>query len=260
MTKKTKTTKTIEYVEIKSNEKIQHNIYKMKLISEEVSRIAQPGQFIMIYLDNGINLLPRPISICDIEDEEITIIYHTIGNGTRQLSMMPEGEELRILGPLGNGFNVIEQTKNALLVGGGIGTPPMYYLAKELQKIGVEEITVALGFRKRTLLVDEFKAIKNTKVHIATDLGTAGYHGNIVEFLREKNANYLKAYACGPLPMLSSLSAFAKEIDMPLEVSLEEHMACGVGTCFACVTKKHDGTLEKICTAGPVFNHKEVAL
>ncbi|MCL2353493.1 MAG: dihydroorotate dehydrogenase electron transfer subunit [Defluviitaleaceae bacterium] len=249
--------KHLENCEIITSENIKSDIYKMTLKTPQIAKGSKPGQFVMIYLDNGVNLLPRPISIADVDGENLTIIYHVVGDGTKKLSQMKKGDIVRILGSLGNGFDVDAKSEKALLIGGGIGTPPMYLLARHLISLGVE-VDVVAGFRNmdQVILQKEFEAL-GAKVHIATDDGSAGFEGNVVELLNNNpQINHQVAYACGPTPMLKGVAGWAKESGTKLFVSLEERMACGIGACFACISKNKDGVNKKVCIDGPVFEAK----
>ncbi len=241
---------------------IATDIYDIRLQTKEIAKEAKAGQFISLYCNDGTKLLPRPISLCEIDRVAGTLrlVYRVTGEktGTKEFSMLKEGDEVRILGPLGNGFELGE--KKAFLIGGGIGIPPMLQLAKELNC----EKTAVLGYRNELFLLDDFKAVCDTV--IATEDGSAGIKGNVLDAIRENALEADIIYACGPTPMLRALKAYAEEKDMECYISMEERMACGIGACLACVCKTKDKdhhtnvNNKRICKEGPVFNAKEVEL
>ena len=211
-----------------------------------------------LYCKDGSRLLPRPISLCGIDRQNRTLrlVYRVAGKGTEEFSGLEEKDEVKILGPLGNGFELLE--KKAFLIGGGIGIPPMLQLAKELNC----EKTAVLGYRDELFLLEDFKAVCDT--YIATEDGSAGTKGNVLDAIRENALSADVIYACGPTPMLRALRDYANEHNMECYISMEERMACGIGACLACVckSKEKDGHTnvhnKRICKEGPVFNAKEV--
>lgn len=251
-------TKFEEIAKVISQKEIGTGIFDLVLQTKEVAPAAKAGQFVSLYCNDGSRLLPRPISLCGIDRENKTLrlVYRVAGKGTNEFSNMQPGDEVKILGPLGNGFELLD--KKAFLIGGGIGIPPMLQLAKELKC----EKTAVLGYRDELFLLDDFKDVCDT--YIATEDGSAGTKGNVIDAIK---ANALEAdviYACGPTPMLRALKAFAEENNMECYISMEERMACGIGACLACVckSKEKDGHTnvnnKRICKEGPVFNAKEV--
>jgi len=241
-------------VTIHSQEKLAEGIYSMWLDAPEAAAEAKPGQFIAVYTNDPSKLLPRPISICEVDKENgrLRIVYRIAGAGTLEFSKYGAGDQLDIMGPLGNGFTL--KDKKAFLVGGGIGIPPMLELAKNLD---CEKIAV-LGYRDaETFLADEIG--KYAEVVLASDDGSVGTKGNVIDAIK---ANGLKAdviYACGPTPMLMGLKKYAAENGIECWISLEEKMACGIGACLGCVchTKDIDEHANvrntRICKDGPVF-------
>lgn len=233
-------------------------IYSMRLKAGPIAKAAKPGQFISLYCKEGSRLLPRPISICEIEKEQETlrIVYRVAGKGTEEFSGYQAGEEVEILGPLGNGFPLTE--KKAFLIGGGIGIPPMLQLAKRLSC----EKEIVLGYRDELFLEEEFARYGN--VTIATEDGSAGVKGNVLDAIREHGLDAQVLFACGPTPMLRAIKAYAEEKGIEAWLSLEERMACGVGACLACVCKskevdEHTHVHNKrVCKDGPVFRAEEV--
>lgn len=237
-------------------------VYEMWFKTENMAKAAKPGQFVSVYSNDGSKLLPRPISICRIENDELRIVYRVAGKGTEEFSKMSAGQELDIQGPLGNGYDVNAPyaSKKAILFGGGIGIPPMLELAKQLNA----DKDIVLGYRDELFLNEEFE--QYGKVTIATEDGSCGTKGNVLDAVK---ANDIKAdviYACGPTPMLRAIKAYAEENNIECYISLEEKMACGIGACLACVCKSkevddHSQVHNKrVCKEGPVFNAKEVEL
>ena len=250
-----------EIVSIISQEKIAEGVYDMWLRTEEIAAHAKAGQFVSVYCNDKTKLLPRPISICEVKKEEkaLRLVYRVAGGGTAEFSHMKAGETLRILGPLGNGFTLGE--KSAFLIGGGIGIPPMLELAKELNC----EKQIVVGYRNNELfLADELR--KYGDVIIATEDGSVGTKGNVLDAIRENSLKADVIYACGPTPMLRALKQYAAENDIECWISMEERMACGIGACLACVCKSKEKdhhtnvNNKRICKEGPVFRAEEVEL
>lgn len=239
-------------------EQIGTDIYSMRLKAEEFAKAARPGQFISLYCKEGSRLLPRPVSICEIGKDEgiLRIVYRVAGKGTEEFSKYKEGDTAVILGPLGNGFPMTE--KKAFLIGGGIGIPPMLELAKQLSC----EKEIVLGYRDELFLKEEFERYGN--VTVATEDGSAGVKGNVLDAIRERGLHADVLFACGPTPMLKAVKAYAAEKGLEAWISLEERMACGVGACLACVCKSTDVDEhthvhnKRICKDGPVFKAEEV--
>ncbi|UTR15161.1 dihydroorotate dehydrogenase electron transfer subunit [Salipaludibacillus sp. LMS25] len=241
-------------------------IYEMTLYGESVNRMTTPGQFLHIKIEEGISpLLRRPISICDVDVEknELSIIYRVEGKGTALLSHKKSGDSVNVLGPLGKGFPIHEDDrgKTALLIGGGVGIPPLYYLAKKLGEAGIKVETL-LGFRTAhdIFLEEEFSFVSN--LHISTEDGSKGTKGFVTTILEQSSFHYDTFYSCGPLPMLRAVEAVTVTDGY---VSLEERMGCGVGACLACVcdtghAKEGSKDYRKICSDGPVFKAGEVVL
>lgn len=239
-------------------EEISYGVYSMWLKTEQVAGQAKPGQFVSVYCHEGSRLLPRPISICEIdrEDRAIRIVYRVVGKGTEELSQMRTGRCLDIVGPLGNGFPL--KDKKAFLIGGGIGIPPLLELAKELKS----EKQLVLGYRDSLFLQEEFK--KQGQMYLATEDGSYGTEGNVLDAIRENGLNAEIIYACGPMPMLRAVKAYASERGIECWLSLEERMACGIGACLGCVCKSKERdnhtnvNNKRICREGPVFRAEEV--
>lgn len=243
---------------IVSQQCIGTDIYDMVLSFPKGAKEARPGQFIAMYCEDGTKLLPRPISICGIDAEAGTlrVVYRIAGEGTRLFSQMKVGDSLEVMGPLGNGFTM--KDKKAIIVGGGIGIPPMLELAKQLDC----EKTVVLGYRDELFLKEEFEACAN--VAVATEDGSAGTKGTVIDAIEAAQVSGEIIYACGPMPMLKALAEYANAHGMEAQISLEERMACGIGACLGCIckTKEKDHHTNvnntRICKDGPVFDAKEV--
>jgi len=234
------------------NKEISDGIFEMSLAAKEVAQTAKAGQFVMLYLDKPGLLLPRPISICFTEGDNIILVYKIAGEGTKYMSEMQTNNPIRLMGPLGNGFTVKESVKKAALIGGGIGTPPMVMLQKALNI----KTDVYLGFYNKSILTEHFS---DSNVYVATETGAEGTKGNVTDLLRERAADYDEMYACGPTAMLAAVAKFASERSIPLQVCLEERMACGLGSCVGCVVPTKDKPkYKKICCEGPVFYSDEV--
>ncbi len=253
-----------KYVQAKllENENIFPSVYKQKLYVGDFANDVLPMQFCSIYVGKGDMILPRPISIFNVDKENgtIEIVFFTIGKGTKVLAETEVGTELAVLLPLGNGFSEFEGLKKVALVGGGIGVPPLHYLAKELKKYNKDiEIDVYLGFRDQPFLLEHFSEF-NT--FVASDNSADYFKGNVVQLMNENNKNYDKVISCGPTVMLKSLSNYCAEKDIDLSISLEERMGCSIGACVGCVVKiKTDDGIKhkKVCVDGPIFNSKVVA-
>ncbi len=256
---------------IHSIKEISKGIFDMVLLAPEVATAAKAGQFVNLYLNDASKLLPRPISICGFNAfaGTVRLVFRVVGKGTEELSEMSEGDEIKVIGPLGNGFFDVPE-KNALLFGGGIGIPPMLGLAKALSSKGVN-VTSVLGYRDaEAFLSNEFK--QYGRLILATDDGSLGFHGNVVDAAKSCVAEGALSLAdtcicaCGPLPMLRGIKAFAAEHDIPAQISMEERMACGVGACLACVCKStetdhHSNVKNKrVCKDGPVFMAEEIEI
>lgn len=237
-----------------SNTKIADKTYKMVLGCEDNGHgVINPGQFVNIRLDGFY--LRRPISVCDWNEETLTIIYKTVGRGTEYMSGLKEGEKLDILTPLGNGYDTAKCGQNPILIGGGAGVPPMYGLCKELKKEG-KNPTVVLGFNseKEVFYIDEFKAL-GADVKIATADGSVGIKGFVTDALKELSG-YDHICACGPEPMLKAIDNTADE-NIEGHFSFEERMGCGFGACMGCSCETKYGN-KRICKDGPVLERSEI--
>lgn len=256
-----------EIVKVVSQNSLGNGIFDMVLQTENIAKAAKAGQFVSVYSNDASKLLPRPISLCGIDREKGTLrlVYRVTGEGTgtEEFSRLKAGDTVKILGPLGNGFTVVPG-KKAFLIGGGIGVPPMLQLAKEMKASG-EDIQVVMGYRNSdTFLLEEFEEVAET--FVATEDGSLGTKGNVIDAIKNEKLNADIIYTCGPTPMLRALKAYAEENNMECYISMEERMACGIGACLACVCKSREKDThtnvnnKRICKEGPVFNAKEVEL
>lgn len=244
--------KTKQSALVLSQEGIAPDIYRLTLQCEEIAKNAKAGQFVNLYCDEDSRLLPRPISLCEMNKEEgnICLVYAAIGEGTKGFTNLTKGDAITLLGPLGNGFPIEDHPTNIIL-GGGVGTPPLLQLVKELKG----ENHVFLGFRSEPYLVHQF--MEYATVHIATDDGSVGYRGTAIDLLKDSGIKGDRIYGCGPRPMLKALQCWSIENDIKGYVSLEERMGCGFGACVGCdcKMKNKDGIQHKrVCHDGPVFD------
>ena len=233
---------------IKENVALTDSVYKM-VMEGDTSAISASGQFVNIKLDG--QYLRRPISICDYDDDVLTIIYKVVGTGTEQMSAMKASDKLNILVGLGNGYDTSLSGDNPVLVGGGVGVPPLYKLCKMLKAEG-KRVSVILGFNTASEIFykEEFEKIAD-KVIITTVDGSCGVKGFVTNALDE---SYTYVYSCGPFPMLKALAAATK---CSGQYSLEERMGCGFGACMGCSCKTMLGN-KRICKDGPVFVKEEI--
>lgn len=234
-----------------ANAPLTRDVYRM-VLEGNTQWIIRPGQFVNIELD-GL-YLRRPISICDWDEHTITIIYKVVGRGTEQMSKMSVGKELDVLTGLGNGFNAEAECNEALLVGGGVGVPPLYRLAKELLAQG-KKVSVVLGFNTaaEVFYADEFRQL-GAEVYVSTADGSVGVKGFVTDAIRESGVTFDYFYACGPLPMLKALCDNCAQRG---ELSFEERMGCGFGACMGCSCKTLTGN-KRICKEGPVMRREEI--
>ena len=231
---------------------LAEDIFSITVDARALAQQAKPGQFVNIKCGEGL-LLRRPISICSVEGDALTVVFQVKGEGTRWLSQCQTGEMLDLLGPLGNGFPHFPG--RVLVVGGGIGVPPMYYTAKS-----ATSADACVGFRseKQAILLDELEGVCGS-VAVASDDGSIGRHGFVDTLVKEALAaqTYDAVLACGPRPMLKSVAAAAASANVPCYVSMEERMGCGVGACLVCACSV-GGHYRHVCKDGPVFDAGEV--
>ena len=246
-----------------SQECLADDVYRM-VIKTEIAKLAVSGQFVSVYCEDKTRMLPRPISLCAIDKAEgtITLVYRIAGKGTDEFSRYEAGHKVKLLGPIGNGFTI--EGSRPIVIGGGIGVPPMLQLSREFSALGVRP-QIVLGYRDSQLfLKEEFEALGD--LYIATDDGSAGCHGTVVDAMKAAGLDGDVIYACGPKPMLRAIKQFAVQNDIKCYVSMEERMACGVGACLACVcqtTGVDDHSQVKnarVCVDGPVFLATDIEL
>ncbi len=235
--------------EILSNEALTRDVYRM-VLSGDTSAITAPGQFVEIALPG--KFLRRPISVCDWAENSLTLIYKVVGHGTEQMAALPAGTRLDVLTGLGNGYNTTLSGENPVLVGGGVGVPPLYALCKKLIAEG-KKPRVILGFNQESeiFLKQEFEAL-GIPTQIATADGSRGTKGFVTDVL--KNLHYSYFYSCGPMPMFRAMEAV---VTTSGEFSFEERMGCGFGACMGCSIQTKSGA-KRVCKDGPVFLREEV--
>lgn len=260
-------------VKILSRKEVAPNIYLMKLKAPEIAQDALPGQFVHIKCSkDNYPLLRRPLSIHRIDKEkgEIFILFQVVGEGTKLLAQKVIGDDLDILGPIGNGFNIYPKSKKIMIIGGGIGVAPLLALCEESIRQG-KEVRVLIGALKKELVIDE-ESIRSlgAKVDIATDDRSYKYKGLVTDLLeRTIKEGWLadQIFACGPKPMLKKINEIALKANIDCQVSLEERMGCGIGACLGCVCKiktkdkKEDKVkyeYKRVCVDGPIFEGSEV--
>ena len=260
-----------EIAKVVSQECIGTGVYSM-IIKTEPAKEAVAGQFISVYCKDKTKLLPRPISICQINKDEsiLRIVYRVVGGGTEEMSTYKAGDDIELIGPLGNGF-MQREGKKAILIGGGIGIPPMVGLAEGLKAKAEEQglnskdyVQVVAGYRDELFLTEEIE--NSASLYIATEDGSTGTKGTVIDAVKEQAVEGDVIYACGPTPMLKAIKEYALEKNIECQISLEERMACGIGACLACVCKSKEKdhhtnvNNKRICKDGPVFLAQEVEL
>ena len=255
-----------EQAALLSQERLAEKIYSI-WIRTQAAESAVPGQFMSVYTEDRSRLLPRPISICEIDKERhaLRMVYRVTGEhtGTKQFSLLQAGDRIPVIGPLGNGFPLERgRGKQVFLIGGGIGVPPILELAKQLE---CENKQIIVGYRdEQTFLRESFE--EHGRLYIATEDGSVGCRGNVMDAVKENGLEADLIYACGPAPMLRALKAYAEERQIECYISMEERMACGIGACLGCVCKSsgtddHSNVKNKrICKDGPVFLSTEVEI
>jgi len=259
---------------ILSNQRIIEKCYKMSLYAPGVAQEVYPGQFIHIRCTEGCNpLMRRPFSIYKAEGEKIEILYELVGKGTDLLSGKRVGEEVDILGPSGRGFKINLPLRRAVLVAGGIGVAPLYFLASKLMEVLEKEgkrrenlislplVLIGAKNEEEILEEEEFKNLK-VEVKIATDDGSKGFKGEVTDFfaslfLISESLFFVNVYACGPLSMLKKIAMLSHKYEFPCQLALEQKMGCGIGACLGCVIKGKNGYL-RVCKDGPVFDAREI--
>lgn len=259
-----------EYAQVLGLSEISPQIFSLELQTSRIGREAAPGQFVSVYSHDSARLLPRPISVCEADPGSgiLRLVFRIAGEGTREFSRLSAGDEMVLAGPLGNGFPLERAGgREVLLVGGGIGIPPMLETAKRLSGAAAERLscaaTAVLGYRDEQLfLLEDFPC----ESVVATEDGSRGTKGTVIDAIRDRRLGADVIFACGPVPMLRALKQYALEQETECWLSMEEKMACGIGACLSCVcgstqTDAHSQVKNKrVCTEGPVFLSTEIDL
>ncbi len=245
---------------VTSNLQVGPAIYVLKFHSPEIASAVQPGQFVNVKVNDAfVPLLRRPFSVYSVEKEEVALIFNVAGTGTNILSKKKTGETVDVIGPLGCAFRLDDRYETALLVGGGMGVAPFPIMTSKLQHSSKTIVTL-LGARSKDFIIPAY--LKN--ISVATDDGSIGFHGTVVDLLRKGLSGRMyvkpKIFACGPNPMLKNVCAVAEEFRVPCELSLESVMGCGVGICQGCPVERKDGEKKYalVCKEGPVFDYTAV--
>ncbi len=254
------------FVKILSNKKIAHNIYSLEFESTPEISISTPGQFINIRIrGEDAPFFRRPFSIAGTNEQSAEIIYEVVGSGTYYLSLLGTGDSLDIIGPLGTGFRFDKEKSNVLLIGGGIGLPPLLFLSQKMSYNGINPMLLA-GFRTKMV---NYLPRHTDPVLYATNDGTLGYNGYITDLLTDKlsEKKYERIFACGPEPMLSKVMEISDEFNVACSISVEKVFGCGTGLCLGCIIenslKRYTETGKKYslaCKAGPVFDAADLIL
>lgn len=253
---------TQEMCRVVGNREIGAGLFELTMEAPVLCMQAQPGQFVHITCGEG-NLLRRPISICNVQDGQMIVVFQVKGDGTAWLSKRREGDVLDVLGTLGHGFRMEELGDHPIFIGGGIGVPPMLMTMRAAKENGAKPEAI-LGFRNQNavILEDAFRRLGET--HVCTDDGSYGMHGFVTDVLKLHVQEATAICACGPKPMLRAIAEIAEAQGIPCQVSMEERMGCGIGACLvcACELKLKDGQegvrYGHVCKDGPVFDSKEV--
>lgn len=258
-----------DYATLISKEQLTEGIWSI-WFRTKIAAEAVPGQFILVFPGDMSRLLGRPLCICETskDKEELRIVFRVSGAGTDSFTYLPYGAEVQLEGPLGNGYPLKEckGKKEVVLIGGGIGAPSILQLAREIK--GKKRLHAVLGYRSASqqhFLSEDFREA-GAAVHIATDDGSEGTHGTVIDAINGQGLKPDLIYACGPMMMLKAVKEYAAEHDIKAYISLEERMACGVGACLGCVVKTRDEDAHshvnnaRICTEGPVFEAGEVII
>ncbi len=250
--------------QILAQEEIADQIYSMWLQEEQIAQTALPGQFVSVYSNDSGRMLPRPISICETDPAKkaVRLVYRIAGAGTAEFAACRAGDSLDILGPLGNGFPAdrAREGRHTALIGGGIGIPPMLFLAQRLEG----KAQIIAGYRDELFLTEELR--RSGQLYLSTEDGSSGTKGTVLDCIRGNDIQADLIYACGPTPMLRAVKAYAGERQIECYLSLEERMACGIGACLACVCEtaeidEHSQVRNKrVCKEGPVFRSTDVVL
>jgi dihydroorotate dehydrogenase electron transfer subunit len=238
-----------------SNSEIMPGVFLLRLESGNLAAQAKPGQYVMIRCGEN-TVLPRPLSIHFVEETRIGLLFRIVGKGTSWLSQRRPGDAISVFGPLGNAFEIAEEAKTILLVGGGIGVAPLYFLAQEARNRGIAVILI-IGAQNKDGLYPDMLLPVGIQIVVATEDGSLGHHGLVTDL----NAKQLKTvdhiFACGPINMYKTMSKMPVFKKIPVQISLEVRMGCGRGLCYGCTIQTRNG-LKKVCEEGPVFNLTDI--
>lgn len=250
-----------------SQEKIAEDIFSL-IIRVSFAAEAVPGQFVSLFSKDKSRLLPRPISICEVSDDTIRLVYRVTGEGTgtEEFSALAAGDGIFVMGPLGKGFPLEEcRGKKVLLIGGGIGIPPMLFCAQGLHKSALaSSVSFAVGYRSETYLLADLK--NEAETYTATEDGSLGTRGTVLDAIKEHHLKPDVIFACGPKMMLRAVKTYSEETGAALWVSMEERMACGIGACLGCIVESRDidghsyVRNKRVCKDGPVFAAEEIVI
>lgn len=248
---------------VTARESLGGDVFRLTVQAPRIAAAAQPGQFVMVRAGDTLDpLLRRPLSIHQVlPDGGLRLLFKVVGKGTGLLAELRPGLKLDLIGPLGRGFNLVP-TGPACLIGGGMGMAPLYFLAQRLLrgKPGPGHDQVLLGARNRAELelpAAEFSGL-GYSLHLATDDGSLGHHGLVPELLDDVLPSVSQVYVCGPYPMMQMVALKCRTAGVACQVSLETHMACGLGVCLGCAVTVADGSYKHVCKDGPVFAADEV--
>ncbi len=237
---------------------LNEELFELKIKVGDIAKHCVAGQFASLYVNDQSKILPRPISISEIdkENEVLTFVIQIVGDGTKKLSTLKVADKVSMLVPLGTGYDLDKVGDVTYLIGGGVGIPPLVEAYNQLKQKN-KNVKVILGFRDTLFLTDKFE---EKDLYVCTDSGSNGFKGNVVEFLKTiKNPNTI--LSCGPKPMLKGIVEYAKENDIDTQISMEERMACSVGVCLGCVINLMDNgkkVSKKVCVDGPVFRGEDI--
>lgn len=250
-------------VKIISNKRFKGSCWHCVVSAPSLAKVSKPGQFLNVRISDGLKpFLRRPFSIHNVCGGRVEILYDVVGEGTRAFAGRKSGDYLDLIGPLGKGFDYrCAQNKRVILIGGGIGVAPLLFLSREIKS---KDKLILIGARTKDQVLCE-KEFKNfiSDVKISTDDGSRGFSGRVTDLLKNVMSTEpvgkreIQLYACGPKPMLKEVCRIAKAHNLQAQVSLEEHMGCGIGACLGCVVKTKNG-LKRVCKEGPVFDAKEL--
>jgi len=238
-----------------SNSEVMPGVHLIWLEAPQISSEAQPGQFVMVRCGED-TLLRRPLSIHQVAGGKMALLFSIVGKGTDWLSGRQEGDTVDILGPLGNGFSIHPDAKKLLLVAGGIGIAPLYFLAQEAINKG-QSVIMIYGAQNKTQLYPEQRLPAGAKLFAATDDGSVGYHGLVTDLIPDYVKQADQVFACGPMPMYKTMAQMPELKNKPVQVSLEIMMGCGRGLCYGCSIKTKQG-MKKVCADGPVFELDDI--